>query len=251
MPAGILSCLPPGGRGTAKRWKEPAATKAENKTLLRADMESAPTKKGEISSRRHLPVRLRRISLAEGEYHPATVVGSCTIASLREGGGPRSGGRSPRAQKQRIRHYCGRIWNPPLRKKAKYQAAGISLSACGEFHSSKVNITQQLSWAVAPSLPSGREGDREAVEGARGRKSEEYHIAAGLSHEDSPVPIIPIEKVDIDQYYERHTVFVSKSQCPSWSPPTIIPQGGCCIKTGQKKKKGLLQMHFRICNSPF
>ena len=36
--------LPPGGRGTAKRWKEPAGTKAKNVALLRADMESAPTK---------------------------------------------------------------------------------------------------------------------------------------------------------------------------------------------------------------
>ena len=38
--------LPPGGRGTAKRWKEPAGTKAEQKTLQRADMESAPTENG-------------------------------------------------------------------------------------------------------------------------------------------------------------------------------------------------------------
>ena len=38
-------------------------------------------------------------------------------ASLREGGGPRSGGRSPRVQKQRTDHCRGRIWNPPLRKR--------------------------------------------------------------------------------------------------------------------------------------
>ena len=34
----FLSCLPPGGRETAKRWKEPAGTKAEKTALLRADM---------------------------------------------------------------------------------------------------------------------------------------------------------------------------------------------------------------------
>ena len=39
-------------------------------------------------------------------------------ASLREGGGPRSGGRSPRARKQRRDHCRGRIWNPPLRRTA-------------------------------------------------------------------------------------------------------------------------------------
>ena len=39
----FLSCLPPGGRGTAKRWKEPAGTEAEQKTLQRADIEFAPT----------------------------------------------------------------------------------------------------------------------------------------------------------------------------------------------------------------
>ncbi len=39
-----LLCLPPGGRGTAKRWKEPAGTKAEYKPLLRPYMESIPTK---------------------------------------------------------------------------------------------------------------------------------------------------------------------------------------------------------------
>ena len=39
-------------------------------------------------------------------------------ASLREGGGPRSGGRSRRVQKQRKRHCSGRIWNPPLRRTA-------------------------------------------------------------------------------------------------------------------------------------
>ena len=74
--------------------------------------------------------------------------------------------------------------------------------------------------------PSGREGDRVAVEGARGRKSKEYHIAAGLSHEDSPVPIIPIEKADIDQFFERHTVLLSKSQCPSWPASEILTVGG-------------------------
>ena len=37
-------CLPPGGRGTTKWWKEQAEAKAENRSLLRADMESASTK---------------------------------------------------------------------------------------------------------------------------------------------------------------------------------------------------------------
>ena len=41
--AGILSCLPPGGRGTTKWWKEQAGTKAESRPWSRADMESAPT----------------------------------------------------------------------------------------------------------------------------------------------------------------------------------------------------------------
>ena len=40
----LLFCLPPGGRGTAKRWKEQAGTIAKNMTLLRANMQSAPTK---------------------------------------------------------------------------------------------------------------------------------------------------------------------------------------------------------------
>ena len=40
----LLFCLPPGGRGTAKRWKEPAGTKAKIMALLRADMESAPAR---------------------------------------------------------------------------------------------------------------------------------------------------------------------------------------------------------------
>ena len=37
-------CLPPGGRGTTKWWKEPASTEAENRSLLRADMEATLTK---------------------------------------------------------------------------------------------------------------------------------------------------------------------------------------------------------------
>ena len=43
-PKNKLKCLPPGGRGTAKRWKEPAGTKAEQIALLWADMESAPAR---------------------------------------------------------------------------------------------------------------------------------------------------------------------------------------------------------------
>ena len=65
---------------------------------------------GEISHRRYFICRQRQISLAEGEFHCATR----RRARLHHGG-PRSGGRSPRVQEQRIWLCCGRIWNPPLR----------------------------------------------------------------------------------------------------------------------------------------
>ena len=124
-------------------------------------------------------------------------------ASLREGGGPRSGGRSTRAQKQSKRHCNGRIWNPPLRRmakrreeqapplplsktsalpnlpktffslrrQAKLHAEGASLSACGKHHSPQANFIVQPLGRLNPMPPSGREGDREAVEGARGHNS--------------------------------------------------------------------------------
>ena len=55
---------------------------------------------GEISHRRYITCRQRQISLAEGEFHCSTAEAVEPYASLREGGGPRSGGRSKRAQIQ-------------------------------------------------------------------------------------------------------------------------------------------------------
>ena len=57
--------------------KEPAGTRAEKKILQRADMESAPTKKGEISHRKYITCRLRQITLAKGESHCANEKGDC------------------------------------------------------------------------------------------------------------------------------------------------------------------------------
>ena len=49
LPLLYLQCLPPGGRGTTKWWKEQAGTKAEQIALLRADMESAPTENSQAA----------------------------------------------------------------------------------------------------------------------------------------------------------------------------------------------------------
>ena len=143
------------------------------------------------------PFRLWKTSLAEGEFHCSTAEAVEPYASLREGGGPRSGGRSPRVQKQRKRHCSGRIWNPllrriakrreeqapplplskisalpnlpktffSLRRQAKHHAEGASLSACGKHHSPKANIP------VQPPHGDCTMGDREAVEGAGGYES--------------------------------------------------------------------------------
>ena len=125
-PVGIF-CLPPGGRGTAKRGKEPAGTIAQNKTFcgriwnspLRSKVKLREEQAPPLPSSEHIILpqpetifSLRRqakfhtagISFADsGKFHspqanftvqPPTAVEP--YASLREGGGPRSGGRSRR-----------------------------------------------------------------------------------------------------------------------------------------------------------
>ena len=58
-----------------------------------------------------------------------------------------------------------------LRRQAKLHAEGASLSACGKHHSPKANSIVQPPRRLNPMPPSGREGDREAVEGASGYES--------------------------------------------------------------------------------
>ena len=103
-----------------------------------------------------------------------------------------------------------------LRRKAKYHTEGISLAACGKYHSPKANITVQPAAGRGCTLgdresvdeacrlkrsggrmissptvrdksagiflpPSGREGDHEVVEGARGTnsRSRRFHGRGG------------------------------------------------------------------------
>ena len=166
-------------------------------------------------------------SLRHGKYN----------ASLREGGGPRSGGRSPRAQSKMMvcaartirtwLPFCGlpcvkgaiqiavggRIWDPTLRRMAKRREQAPALPYSVAFHQSQTTgsqffngnfLRQKRKERTAEQIPSddfcrnsipffifhsslftiilppsGREGDREAVEGARGYKSREQIIVAG------------------------------------------------------------------------
>ena len=125
-------------------------------------------------------------------------------ASLREGGGPRSGGRSPRVQKQSKRHCSGRIWNPllrriakrreeqapplplskisalpnlpktffSLRRQAKLHAEGASLSACGKHHSPQANFTvQSPRGGCTLCLPPGGRGSAKRWKEPAGMKA--------------------------------------------------------------------------------
>ena len=166
-------------------------------------------------------------------------------ASLREGGGPRSGGRSKRVRNQRRDHCRGRIWNPILRRMAKRREDDIlsyrhlNISAYPDpiqsFNSSLFTITYSLAAVAnaraAPPLPLSK---------------------------TSALPNLPKTFFSLRRQAKHHAEGASLSACGKHHSPQAnftvqSPRGGCtlCLPPGgrgtAKRWKETAGMKATIC----
>ena len=147
-------CLPPGGRGTTKWWKEQAGTRAENRLLLRADMESAPT---EIRS----TIRIDRNTESVGSRQFAGRGGAC---SSRISGQLKTCGEVTKEQLQLLKNRSPRV------TAHDFVMIPDHIHAMIFFYEKAGGAMPFVANGIAPPLPSSKR-DRAAVGGGRRKRN--------------------------------------------------------------------------------